>query len=502
MKKIDLIKKIALRWDITILVFLILVYIFILATLSILRHDAFASYYDLANMDSTLWNTLHGNFFSLRIADDLVSRLSIHADFILALLSPIYFIWDNVRMLLITQSVLLGLGAIPTYFLARKILKNKILSLTIVVVYLLNPALQWTNMDDFHGVTIVIPFFLSAFYFAYVKKWKWFSLFVFLSFLTKEEISLNIMMLGFTIFFVFRQRVAGILTVIAGATWFFTMVYWLIPYAGKAASAWAWGRYGVLFDSGGNVATSKLGLQALQIFLNPDALAYYNGLLKPFSYLPLLGFPWLLVSLPEIAINVLSDNKAQTTIYYHYVSGILPILIIALIFGLSYLFVTISKRSLFKRYKKFITYSLCIILLAVALRINYHYSPLPTTPSCWCQIYNVTSEDKAFEKVLQGIPKDASITASIEIRPHVNHRKNVWFIPYATSSAQFIALITQNRIVGNYEPKVYENQLIPLLLSDKNYKLLFKSEHFYLFKRSEVNELSVDPNYYQGLLFR
>ena len=241
---IALIKKITLHWDIVVLVLLMLIYIITLATLSILRHDAFASYYDLANMDSTLWNTLHGNFFTLRIADNYISRLSIHGDLILALLSPIYFIWDNVRTLLIVQAALLGLGAVPAYFLARNILKDKIVSLTIVALYLINPAMQWANIDDFHGVTLVIPFLLFVFYFAYVKKWLWFTVFVILALLTKEEISLDIMMFGIAMFFVFRERIKGLITSIVGLTWFYAMVNWLIPHFGQTSTDWAWAGMG------------------------------------------------------------------------------------------------------------------------------------------------------------------------------------------------------------------------------------------------------------------
>ncbi len=50
-------------WDRVILGVFVLVYIGTLATLSVLRHDSFASNFDLSNMDHTLWNTLYGEFF-------------------------------------------------------------------------------------------------------------------------------------------------------------------------------------------------------------------------------------------------------------------------------------------------------------------------------------------------------------------------------------------------------------------------------------------------------
>ena len=75
------------------------------------------------------------------------------------------------------------------------------------------------------------------------------------------------------------------------------------------------------------------------------------------------------------------------------------------------------------------------------------------------------------------------MTASLEIRPHVSHREHAYTIPSATQSAKYIALITQNRLVSNYNPKEIENELIPRMLRDINYKLQFRSKHFYLFER-------------------
>lgn len=141
------------------------------------------------------------------------------------------------------------------------------------------------------------------------------------------------------------------------------------------------------------------------------------------------------------------------------------------------------KISFTKKYVQIIISILSVFLFLYVLRVNYHYSPLPTTPSCPCYLYQVTQEDRDFEKILQNIPADASITASIEIRPHISHRELAFTIPSEIDSVDYIALITQNRIVSNYNLKEHENILIPLLLVNKKYELLFKSEHFYLFKK-------------------
>lgn len=471
------------HWDKVVLTVFILLYITTLATLSILRHNAFASNFDLSNMDQTLYYTLNGHFFSLRLPDEFSSRFAVHADLILVLLSPLYLIYDDVRILIASGSFFLGIGAIPAYLLSLKILKNKIISLCITAVYLLNPGMQWTGIYDFHGVALAIPFLLFAFYFAYVKKWKLYAFFIFLAILTKEQISLNIAMLGLAIFFVLKQRKVGLITFAVGVIWFIMMVYVVMPYFTPAGKHWALEGYGN--TSLGELLIARLTHPTVIIhdfLFDKSTQEYYLMLLKPFGFLPLVGLPWLLLSAPDLAINVV---RGTTFINFHYDSGVTPALVIATIFGLNYFQSLLKRRALTKRYVNIVMYGLATVLVVVAIRVNYHYSPLPTTPSCWCYIYNVTKEDRAFERALQSIPKEASITGSLEIRPHIGHRDRAFAVPSATESAQYIALITQNRIIGNYEPKDYENKLIPILLSSKKHKVVFRSEHFYLFERFE-----------------
>ncbi len=468
------------HWDKVVLVLFICCYIGTLSTLAILRHNAFASNFDLSNMDHTMWNTLHGKFFSLRFHDDYVSRLSVHADFILILLSPLYLIWDDVRMLLFSQAFFLGIGAIPVYLLAKKVIKNKVIALSIAAVYLLNPNMQWTNIYDFHPVSLGVPFFLFAFYFAYLRKWQGYVVFAVLAILTKENLSLNIAMLGLVIFFLFKNRKVGAVSFLGGIAWFFLMVFIVMPRFSPDSIHWALQE----FEGQGGVSSMQTAFDPIKIaqllFFDPKTIAYYVHLMKPFGFLPVAGFPWLFLALPSVVINLLRDT-AHTV--FHYDTEIIPALVIATIFGYSYLSFLLHKFIRRALWSKVTLYGICLGMMLIALRNMYFYSPLPITPSCWCFIYQVTEEDRAFEKALQSIPPDASITASLEIRPHVNHRADVWFFPSATESARFIALMTQNRIIGNYEPKFHENEIIPVLLADKKHRVIFRSEHFYLFEK-------------------
>ena len=131
---------------------LVLIYIVYFTNTTFLRHDNFFSgRFDLGNMDQTVWNTIHGRIFELTNPNgtNITSRLSFHADFILVLLSPLYFMWENPKMLLLIQTIILSIGAVFVYLISQKILKSKNLSLTLGFIYLINPAVNHSNLFDF-----------------------------------------------------------------------------------------------------------------------------------------------------------------------------------------------------------------------------------------------------------------------------------------------------------------------------------------------------------------
>jgi hypothetical protein len=97
-------------------------------------------------------------------------------------------------------------------------------------------------------------------------------------------------------------------------------------------------------------------------------------------------------------------------------------------------------------------------------------------------MYQVSEEDRKFSSVLSSIPTDASVTSSSEVRAHLTKRENSFTLPDSTSSAQYVAIIDQNRIVGDYSPKIFENALMkdPVFLA--SHTLVSQIGHFYLFK--------------------
>lgn len=470
------------KWDVSIVVFLIVVYTAIFSYYSILRHNAFASNYDLGNMDQTIWTTLHGNFFTMSTAIGNASRLATHADFILILLAPIYTIWDNVRMLLITQSFLLALGAIPVFMISKKILSNKLISIILVLVYLLNPGLQKANLYDFHGVTLAIPALLATFYFALVKKWRFYWLFFFISIITKEEVSAVLAIMGFLIGFSFKEWKIGLASFLIGILWFPFMVFYIMPMVTQTNQHWAFD----LWFSGPKKDIDTYNIINLldsiwKSITSPLSLKYYPLLLWPFAFLPLIGLPWVLMALPDLLINTISVYDGMKTIDAHYQSTIIPGFIIATIFAFRNINFLSKKVKIINAKLTIVFLSLFLFLTSIIF--SYSNGPLPISPNCWCMMFKVTNEDKEFEKIIQALPKDAVISASGEVRSHLAHRQNAFNIPTIPENVEYVALIDQDRSYRKYAPHYLELSIIETLRKDKNFEEVYQKGHFYLFKK-------------------
>src|SRR6266849_7577463 len=90
------------------------------AAISIYRHDHFASNaYDLGVQDQTVWG-----YSQLQVIPNTVEMipnlLGDHFHPILMVIAPLYWIWDDVRVLLVVQAVLLAAAAIPIFWWAQQ----------------------------------------------------------------------------------------------------------------------------------------------------------------------------------------------------------------------------------------------------------------------------------------------------------------------------------------------------------------------------------------------
>ncbi len=424
---------------------------------------AFNSGFDLANMADTVWQTSQGHFFSLTGANGLISRFTIHTDIILVLLVPLYKLYTSPNVLLMVQAFAIGVSVIPIYLITKKILKNNFFGILIATVFLLSPNTLWANVYDFHPVVLAIPLLFFAIYFLLEKKWLGMWIMIGLSLLTKENVGAFVAMLGLIAFFKYKEHKIGIALFLIGVSFSLIAIKVVMPLFANGQQHWALSWYN--FSPG-------LITRVWNSLTNADAIAYYRDLLVPYGFLPILAIPWLLPAFPDIFINLTSEHPEMRSLIYHYQSLTIIMLTISLIMALYYL-----------RHHHTIRIIAVIALLFCAIRQNYLYSPLPTSTIPWQNMYQIDSQERDFEKALEKIPKQATVAASAEVRPHVIDHPLSYNLPDGASQVDYIAMISRSRLLTDTSPKPYETQLIASLKNNPHYLVLYESEPYYLFQK-------------------
>jgi uncharacterized membrane protein len=309
-----------------ILASLIIAYVLVFSTLSLLRHVNFYTDIDLAIFTQVMWNTCQGRWFeSTLLWGSYESFLGHHFSPALLLLTPLYCLWPDPAVLLVLQSILLAVGVIPIYLYAQRETGSGIVALSLSVAYLLFPALQYTNLFDFHEIALGVPLLCFTGYWLLTRRYRLFLVLLILSLLVKEEIAFVAMALALYILLVQREYRLGCIVLALAIGWGYLTLGIIMPTLSGNAY-FAADRYAYLGTSFGEMATSLLlrPLLVLRHLITPAKLEFVLHLLVPLGLLPLVGSDTLILVLPTALYLLLSDYEPQYSIYYHYAAPLIP----------------------------------------------------------------------------------------------------------------------------------------------------------------------------------
>ncbi len=402
--------------------FLVIVFIIAYAIFfsyyTILKHNAFqTSAYDLGIYMQSLWNTIHGNgLFYTTLWEG--SRFAAHFEPILFFILPIYAAFPKAETLLILQSVILALGALPVYWLARDELGKKA-GVVFAAAYLLYPALHGVNSFDFHGSALAIPVLLFCFY-AFKKGRYPLSIFLaILAMMCKENVSLVIFTMG--LYWLWEARKGSsmrlenrwlprepeirysLLLTCMGLVWFILAVFVIIPAFSPSGEFAFLGKYSLSLDI---------------LFFDEDVkLLYLVSLLAPLLFTSLLH-PVLLIGLPILAQNMFTDYNDMYTIYNQHPSLLIPWVFIAGIYGTKWLLNFKGKvvQSTLKKFLWLISVSAIIFVLLLS----------PSPISLEKEMPSSIHHHEILNQIIELIPEEASIFTQNDIFLHVCQREHAY----------------------------------------------------------------------------
>ncbi len=423
---------------------LISIYALVFSGFTIFMYYAFTTYaWDLGVYTQALWTTLNRGklfYYTLELpVNPSGSFFGAHFSPILFLVLPVYAIFQSPCTLLVLQSVVLGLGALPAYWIAKKHLSDKLSAVGVAAAYLAYPALQSVNSFDFHTEAFIPLFFLMTFHYIDEKKLFKGLLFALLTLSTIEFAPILIMFLG--VYFVLREafrkdtrkrsnifikRIAfPVILIIIAITWFFVAFYVIntVNPAKGTGLPGNWTHWGSSL-SGVFVNVITHPLQALIFMVSPiEKVFYVLSLLIPLLMLPFFSGAFLL-ALPWLIAAPLSEYSFYYNFYFQYSAFAIGQLFIAAIFGVRRIsFLSGGQRSLRLQRRIVVSILIASVLLSVAI------SPIGL-PRLGDRPVKITTHSNLLLEVLKLVPDNASVATENDIFPHVAQRENAYILTW------------------------------------------------------------------------
>lgn len=515
------IKKISNKFSEIILLIMVTLYSVAFSSLFLFRFHFFGLHTDTGSYEQSIWNTLHGNIMQSSLAVTVYPFNSIssagieiletidpfifstsHINIIAILFAPLYALFPYTDTLLILASVALASGAIPVYFIAKKELKNNSISLILAFSYLLYPALQAANIVDFNYLVFAVPFLLTAFYFFRTEHWKLYWIFVALSLTVRTEIALSIFFLGVMVFFYFKKRKVGLISMVIGLSAFlisFSALQSLpIPlFAGNFSivgqGAGITGVFNTLINNPkiiyDHVITLNTGKYLFQIFSHTGFLTFVN----PFLFI---------ISISDLAKNLLTTPDHARIMWNHYQLLLIPGVFISTIFSIK----KILNR--FPSKRNHVLFSIGVVLIFFALASNSTFSPAPLISVdypferivVWqflnfecCSDYSdqnmyVRSFSEQFQsanKAIDMIPNESSVSSQDNFVAHLSKRSSLYLFPLYYNTTDYVLIMekTEGWFSTGYLPQELQEKYISRLNNDGNHEIIFKENGLLLFKK-------------------
>lgn len=395
--------------------------------------------YDLGTFDQGIWLAGHGSDLFVTVRG--LHLLGDHVRLISFVLAPLYWIWDDVRALLVLQSIAIAAGAWFVCRIAQRELPDRPwLALSLSAGWLLHPAVQNLNLDHAHPDAFASTFVLASVDFLRGGRLLPFWLAAILAMSCKEDVSLVFVALGVVLMLDPSRRRFGCVLATAAGAWFVVALGVVLPMFNGVGF--------FRFHDGGFLA--GLGTHGsepswiLARLFRWESLSYLFSIGAPQLFLFLMAPLWLLPALPALAANLLSDAPYMRSLYYHYQTMILPFLFVATTDALARMVKWAQQRATrpptptvlrvsATRLPGIVEHAAAVALFAAVMACNNAWSRIPIHRADgiveMAESVSTTPRFAAIRDMLALIPDDAVVSAETTLVPHLSHRRGIYLFP-------------------------------------------------------------------------
>lgn len=383
--------------------------------LSVRIYDAYGSPgYDMGIFDQGVWllSRFRAPFVTV-MGRDLFGD---HTSFIVLLAVPLYWLHPAPQTLLVLQSGLLAAAAVPIYLLARRGTSSTLAATGLAAAYLLNPALQEGNLEQFHPECFLALAIAVAIYAAVEWRPALLAVSAIGCLLVKEDSALLVVALGAWVYLRRDTRWGTVL--MAGSVAYMLLAYTVVIqpllgttsfYTGRLPFGGFWGLLSSPFTQPGRLLR----------YLSADNRPWYFWQMGA-------AFGWAFLAAPEVAAvglltfteNVVSAFPYMHRIYYHYS---LP-LVAVLAAGTAVAVGRLGNR----RRRRAGAVWVCTAALVSCLT----WGPPPVwDPPAGPVGPTSAPAVRALDRLVRQVPPDAAVSAYWPVVAHLTHRTAVYQWP-------------------------------------------------------------------------
>jgi uncharacterized membrane protein len=457
--RIEQVRRLARHLPVAVL---IVAYAVRFALLSVQVQDGYGTPgFDMGIFDQGVWllSTFHAPFVTV-MGRNLFGD---HTSFILLLAVPLYWIWPHPQTLLVLQACLIAAAAIPVYLLALRRSADAVVATALAAAFLLNPALQNGNLEQFHPEAFLVLAIALALYAAVFWKPRLLVAGVVLSLLVKEDTAVLIVPLGIWVL-IRRNRRWGA-GIIAAAVAYMAFAYYVVIDSLLGTVSFYANR--IPFGGIDGLVSTPFAhpVEFWRYTRSGGRLFYMWQMTIAFGF----GFIWApelaAIVVLSLAENVFSDFPYMHQILYHYSLPLVSVLAMGTAFAVT------SLRTEFKRY------AAAMLVVACAATTCYLWGLAPWSKHTYPHWAPNSPQVAATTAVLKEVPPNAVISAYYAYVPHLDHRTRIyqWPTPFR---ATYWGLYTQEGQRLPFANQV-EYVVLPTSLSPSDEQVLSEISHQY-----------------------
>ena len=417
-------------------------------------------YTDLVYFEQTFDNFLKGNGLVTTGSGEERSLFGGHAHFTYLICLPFYAIFPSALTLLAIGSAHVLGGMIFVFFIAKKLLKNRLLSWVCYVLFMLNGLIQKTAgsfwVYSFHPEVFYIFYFFMMIYFWEDKKTL--SVFAFfMALFTRETYAIPLFMT--MLYFLIKDRgnnKTALVLMGVSVLYFILATKLIIPFFGKG---------NLLYLSIGKGFFYKVIEDGKLLFILFSK--YWGILLFAFFCIPILSPEIVVLGLPTSLINtIVSHSLLEYTVATNPRSWHAIPIYCFLIWAFIKSFGKIIDFVKIKNFKYFFSGILIIFALITSVLFSNFRSRA------------IKQEEKPFldtyEKAKKIIDEDASLSVSWRLGAHLVKRRFVYYFPTNYKSSDYLLVASSEKKDKEKVESILKEDGFDIVLNENGILLLKK----------------------------